>query len=220
VLLLGVLLGIPVTAVATAGEPCLLAYPTGQTVFRFDPVRYEVVGSNSSKYNPAYEVAGQTLWDRVEERVAVEIYQAPGLYGFEESTDSRSEYHQLGSRGTLIVDGFSASPRQYSDIIVQFTPRPAEAQVSINVNGSPVVGLRHVIPYLVVSTPNGDGYYSDAVVLTVDWSGTLEMEVMVYADRNGNRIFDGEPIYRLLMEDHSVPTENATWGSIKSLYAE
>ena len=46
------------------------------------------------------------------------------------------------------------------------------------------------------------------------------MEVIVYVDRNGNRVFDGERVFGILMKDSSVPTQNKTWGGIKALYGK
>jgi hypothetical protein len=209
-----------VMAASASAEPCLLAYPSSQTVFRYDPQRYEVVGPSNSKFDPTYALGGQMLWDRVAGRVAYEVYRAPGLSGFQRSASGKSAFKHTGNRSLLVIDGFSESPRYLSDIYVQFTPKPISSVVTITVDGNPVIGLRHVITSLPVTTPVGDGFYSDIVVLNVEWVGALEMEIVVYADRNGNRIFDGEPVFNILMEDASVPAENTTWGGIKAIYGE
>lgn len=201
-------------------EPCLLAYPAGQTIFRYDPGRYEILAPSDDGFNPAYALAGQMLWDKVAGRVALEVYQAPGLSGFLQSNSGVCEFHHAGSRGTLVIDGFSPSPRQLSDVCVQFTPRPGTARVDIKVDGVPVTGLRHVIPHFSVSTPTPEGFFSDQIVLNIEWSGALEMEILVYSDRNRNRVFDGEGGFSVLMEDFSVPTKKTTWGGIKAIYGE
>lgn len=205
---------------SAAAERNLIAYPTGQTVFHYAPDRYEILGPTSSKFNPAYSVAGQCLWDNLEQRVAVEVYRAPGLTAFTKSAQTHSEYEYMGSRGTVVVDGFSSSPRRLSNILVQFTPRPATSVSNIMVNGTHVEGLRYVVPFLEVSTPTGDGFYSDSATLNIEWTGPLEMEVIVYVDRNGNRVFDGERVFSILMRDSSVPTQSKTWGGIKALYGK
>jgi hypothetical protein len=207
-------------AVPAKAEPCILAYPGSQTMFRYDPDRYEVLAPSDADFNPNYSLSGQMLWDKVEGRVAYEVYQAPGLSGFEPSTSGRSEFHQVASRGTLVIDGFSVSPRQLSDVCVQFNPRPGTAPVSVKVNGVPVSGLRYMIPHFAVSTPTPDGFYSDQIVLTFEWSGALQMEVIVYSDRNRNRVFDGEMGFSVLLEERTVPTRSATWGGIKAIYGE
>ena len=46
---------------SASAERNLIAYPTGQTVFRYAPDRYEILGPASSKFNPAYTVAGNAI---------------------------------------------------------------------------------------------------------------------------------------------------------------
>jgi hypothetical protein len=207
-----------VVAASARAEPCVLAYPAGQTVFHYDPSQFEVVGPASSKYNPSYALSGQMLWDTTEGRVAYEVYRAPGLTGFQSSSSGESVFQHVGNHTLIVVDGFSPSPRHLSDIYVQFTPQPLSSVVSITVDGSPVSGLRYVIPSLPVTTPIGNGFYSNTIILNVEWFGAREMEIVVYSDRNGNRIFDGNPVFSIIMEDFSVPTENKTWGGIKAIY--
>ena len=122
--------------VAAGAEPCLLAYPQGQVVFRYDPLEYETLGPASPNYSDSYQVGGQVLWNRMEKRVAFEVYQAPALTGFEPSPTGRNEFCVVGSRHTLTIDGFSAVPRQFANIQVQFRPLPLSSDTDIKVNGS------------------------------------------------------------------------------------
>lgn len=211
------ILGVPAFAVA---EPCVLAYPLTSTIFRFDASRFELLGPASPYYDPDYSLVGGVLWDIDADRIAYEVYRAPALAGFEPAVLSGSQFYTVGNRTTIAVDGFAATPRQLNDIVVQFIAIPAGSVPEIFVDGAPVKGLRHVIPRLVVSTPVDGGFFSDTVEINIEWRGAPKVRVAVYADRNGNRVFDGEPCSSILIEDLTVPVREHTWGSLKALYGE
>jgi hypothetical protein len=50
------------------------------------------------------------------------------------------------------------------------------------------------------------------------WTGAQFIGIIAYADKNGNRVFDGIPCPGVRMEDLTVPAESKTWGCIKALY--
>ncbi len=203
---------------AVLADPCLLVYPLDVVVFRYDPLTYEVVSPSDPGFDPAYAVSGEVLWNVAERRIATEIYRAPGLVGFETSYDGKSEFFTVGNKTKICVDGFSEYPRQLNDIVVEFVPFPVNSSPDVYVNGERIDGLRYVIPRMVVSTETEDGFYSDTFTFNLRWLGSQFIGIIVYADKNANRVFDGEPCYSVMMEDWTVPTATKTWGSIKELY--
>ena len=214
VLILAVLPGL------SLAEPWILAYPLETVVFRYDPFRYEVVGPSHHSYDPAFSLSGEMLWDKINGRAAYEVYQAPGLSRFTTSSSGVSEFYKVGNRITLAVDGFSEYPRQLNDIYVQFMPFPLGSSPDIYVDNERITGLRYLIPRMVVDQTTGEGFYSTSIELDVRWTGAMMVKIIVFADKNGNRVFDGEPIFEIVMEDFTIPTEHKSWGSIKALYNE
>jgi hypothetical protein len=203
---------------AALADVGLLVYPAKYVTFRYDPADYEVKQPADPNFDPAYAVSGSMLWNRPENRVAFEVYRAQFISGFETSATGRNEYYMAGNLATICVDGFSEYPRQLNDIYVEFQPFPPTSSPNIFVDGVRVVGLRYYIPQLVIATPAGNGFYSDRLQFQLRWLGAQYVRIIVYADKNGNRVFDGEPSVSFLMEDLTVPTQERTWGGIKSLY--
>lgn len=208
---------------AALAEPCILAYPLGQVTFRYNTTRYEVKGPGDPLFDPLYAIGGLMLWDRARARIAFEVYQAPGLDAFVPSLSGRSEFLFLGAEISLVIDGFAEQPRQLSDVLVQFTPRPLGTRASILVNNLPVVDLRYPVPRMVVSTPTPNGYFSDTTTIAIGCAENgcddiLRLEIIVYQDRNGNRVYDGDPCIVVIMENFTVPVEESTWGAIKAMY--
>ncbi|MFX1266118.1 MAG: hypothetical protein ACFFH0_12100 [Promethearchaeota archaeon] len=201
-------------------EPCLLVYPQQKTVFRFDPSRYELILEGDPRYNPDYGLSGRMLWDRVNDRTAFEIYRAPLLQGFEESYTGRNEFFAPLKQLTVIVDGYNDVPRRLNDIYIRFNPFPADALLNVWIDGVLLDRFSYRISYLSVTTPLSSCYYSDTVPVDVEWTGAKTVLVTVFSDKNGNRVYDGEPCFSILMEDPQVPVEKITWGHIKSLYKE
>jgi hypothetical protein len=198
----------------------LLVYPAKYVTFRYDPVEYEVKQPADPSFDPAFAVAGAMLWNKPENRVAFEVYRAQAIAGFETSANGRNEYHTLGNLATICVDGFSEYPRQLADICVEFQPYPPTSAPVIYIDDERLQGLRYYIPRLVIATPAGNGFYSDRIMFHLRWLGAQYIRIIVYADKNGNRVFDGEPTVTTLMEDLTVPAQERTWGAVKSLYGD
>ena len=199
-------------------EPCVLAYPIENVIFKFDPVAHEMVFPGDSRYDFQYDRSGVMLWDKSSGRVAYEAYQAPRLQGFQPNNMGTSTFYLLGNRYTLVIDGYYHAPRKLNNIYVRFTPTPADASPIIHINGEQFYGLYYHIPQLDVSTLTDEGYYSDSINLNMSWTGAEAIEITVFSDRNNNGVFDGEPCSTVFMEDMTIPTENLSWGAIKSLY--
>ena len=210
-----------VAMIPTAGvtaEPCMLVYTTGTTLFNYDPDRYSELTSESPDFSSLYARGGTMLWDDRDDRIAYEAYQAPGLIAFQQSLSGRNEFFATASITHLVVDGFTTAPTQFADVIVQFSPVPANARPEIFVDGELVSGLRHIIPGVRVSTPAGNGFYSDLIEFEVRWYGAEALEVISYADRNGNRILDGPACFVAVLIDETVQTHEKTWGGVKALF--
>jgi len=199
-------------------EPCLLIYPLQNTVFRYDSFRYMTITDADPRFDSEFDRAGKMLWDLVNDRVACEVYQAPNLQGFVESTTGRSEYYVTKLNVGLAVDGFFPEPRQLSDIYVRFQPIPTDAIVDITVNGNQLSNYRHFIPALSVMSSLLCCFYSDTVSFDVEWIGAKQLIVTAFADKDGNGVYNGEPCFNVLLEDPWVPAENTTWGRIKAIY--
>jgi hypothetical protein len=203
---------------AARADVGLLVYPANYVIFQYDPADYEVKYPADPNFDPAYAVAGFMLWNRPENRVAYEVYRAPLISGFETSATGRNEYYTAGNLAMISVDGFSEYPRQLNDIYIEFQPFPPSSSPNIFVDDVRVEGLRYYVPQLVIATPTGNGFYSDRLQFRLRWLGAQYVRIIVYADKNGNRVFDGEPSVDLLMEDLTVPAQERTWGGIKTLY--
>jgi hypothetical protein len=201
-----------------SADCCLLAYPDQNAVFHFDPSHYRMILPGDSLYDPAYNRFGVMLWDIENDRIAYELYQAPGLIGFEPASHEANVFNFPANRFTLHIDGFFNQPRRLNDIYVRFLPTPYNAQTTIYANDDLVSGLYYHIPQLVVSTPLGNGFYSDTIDLEIVWSGAEAMKITVFSDKNGNRAFDGEERYNVFMPDQTVPAQSSTWGQIKAQY--
>ncbi len=214
-LFLMVFLLLPILARA---ESSILVYPKGNAVFQFDPSSYKLIYPGDSLYDPAYDRFGVMLWDINRDRIAYELYQAPGLLGFEPGYMQKNAFNLPTNRLTLYVDGFYRVPRRLSDIYVRFLPTPSNAEPVIYVNDSKVEGLVYYIPELVVSTPTENGFFSDRISLDIVWSGAQAMEIMVFSDKNGDGVFEGTQEYSVFMQDQTIATEETSWGEIKARY--
>jgi hypothetical protein len=201
-------------------DPCLLVYPLDRTVFRFDASRYALITEGEPGYKHEYSLSGNVLWDMTRNRIASEVYQAPELQGFVESYEGRSEFFSPRMTSTIVIDGFYGEPRRLNDIYLRFLPYPRDAFIQVYINGSPLNDRLFRISDLLVETPTGDGFYSDKILLDIEWSGAKSIMISAFSDKNGNRVFDGEPCFQVLLEDPTVPVEDTTWGRIKSLYKE
>ncbi|MBI4720639.1 MAG: hypothetical protein HY770_05370 [Chitinivibrionia bacterium] len=199
-------------------DPCLLAYPDMNAVFQFNPSNYLMIFPGDSLYDPDYDRFGVMLWDIRSDRIAYELYQAPGLLGFEPALAGANSFNLPANKFTLYIDGFYHAPRQLNDVYVRFLPTPFDAEPAIYVDGERITGLYYYIPQLVVSTRQENGFYSDTIALDIAWSGAESMKITVFSDKDGNRVFDGEALYNVFMMDQTVPAESATWGQIKAQF--
>jgi hypothetical protein len=188
--------------------------------FRYDPDEYEIIQPTDPNFDPKYAVSGSMLWNRLANRVAYGVYRSPYVFGFETSATGRNEYFLAGNMAMIRIEGFSEYPRQINDIYLEFHPFPAASSPEIFVDDVRVEGLRHYVPQLVISTPTGNGFYSDGLQLRFRWLGSQYVRIVAYADKNGNRVYDGDDSIDLLMEDLTVPAQERTWGSVKSLYGD
>ena len=211
----------PVLAVfaSTAfAEPSYLIYPNSPAVFRYDPARYETVTAGDPKFDPSYSVGSVMLWDRIEGRLPVEIYRAPLITSFEESTNGQSEFVIVGNSFEVIVDGFGPAPRTIGGLCVRFTPEPAQALVQLTTDGHICPGLIHFLPSLEVETPSGGGFYADTSRFMFSWIGASQLRIVAFSDKDADGAFDGTPLYSIVAQDQTVPVSNTTWGQIKAMY--
>jgi len=213
---------LPVFAVffanAAFAEPSYLIYPSTPVVFRYDPARYETVTAGDPKFDPTYSVGSIMLWDRVEGRVPVEIYRAPIITSFEESTSGQSEFVTVGNSFEIIVDGFSPTPRTIGGLCVRFTPEPAQALVQLTTDGHPCLGLTHFLPPLEVTTEAGGGFYADTTRFLFSWIGASQLRIVAFSDKDADGAFDGTPLYSIVARDQTVPVDAKSWGQIKAMY--
>ena len=199
-------------------EPSYLIYPNTPSVFRYDPSRYETVVAGDPKFDPTYSVGSVMLWDRIEGRVPVEIYRAPVITSFEESTSGQSEFVTVGNSFEIIVDGFGPTPRTIGGLCVRFTPEPATALVQLTTDGSLCAGLTHFLPSLEVETPSGNGFYADTSTFLFSWIGASQLRIVAFSDKDADGAFDGTPLYSIVASDETVPVSESTWGTIKAMY--
>lgn len=202
-----------------ASEPLLLVYPDEPAVFRYDPVRYELVTAPDPKFNNVYAISNTMLWDRVEGRIPYEIYRAPQLTGFAPSPYGFNEYALTTGDFDLVVDGISRIVRTYSNLYVRFIPVPASSVVEVAIDSQPVSGLVARLPDLAVSTDVGDGYVADVMTRHITWSGAAGLRILVYSDKDNDGLYSGgKPLYSVFVEENTVSTQKTTWGAVKALY--
>lgn len=208
-----------VLANAAFAEPSYLIYPNTPAVFRYDPARYETVTPDDPKFDPTYSVGSVMLWDRVEGRVPVEIYRAPIITSFEESTSGQNEFVTVGNSFEIIIDGFGPTPHTIGGLCVRFTPEPASALVQLETDGLPCMGLTHFLPALEVFTPSGGGFYADTSSFQFSWIGASQLRIVAFSDKDADGAFDGTPLYSIVAQDQTVPVSDTTWGQIKAMYS-
>lgn len=213
---LSVLLMVPLAASA---DVCLVVYPTGPSKYHYDINEYYTVSYGDSLYDAMYDRGGQVLIDINTNEIAYDIYQTPDLIGFEPSTNGQEGYFFVGSTFDLVIDGFSNEPTTYHNILLVFDPDPDMCTPTITVDGNPVTGDTYPIGDLTVSTPTEMGNnYSDTIVKSIMWSGCYGVRIWAYADDNYNGMPDGGECFTAFSHDTTVPTQEKSWGAIKSLY--
>ncbi|MCK4539277.1 MAG: hypothetical protein KAV42_10820 [Candidatus Krumholzibacteria bacterium] len=201
-------------------DPCLVTYPSGACVYRYDTAEYFTVTVGDSLYDPMYDRGGEVLIEIGTLDIDHSIYQAPFLSSFEPSVDGMEGYFFYNNEFTLIVDGFSNEPVVYDNVMLVFENlSPNDCTGTVIINGVPLTGDTYNAGSLTVSTPTAEGNnYSDVIELEVKWLGCYGMNVWAYADINGNGIFDGGECFSAFSHDVTIGTSNASWGNIKNLY--
>jgi len=206
------------TALACA-EPLLLVYPNKPAEFRYNPAEYELVTPGDPRFDTDFDIGGVMLWDKIEERIAYEVYRAPNITSFQTSSSGMNEFVLLVNEFTLIVDGYCEYPRQLNELYIRFFPDPPHSSALVILKGEPIDYLIMPIPGINVQTPTPEGCYSDTRNFHVAWSAAVGLRVTVYGDKNGNRIYDGGvPKWSIYVMDNTVPVQETTWGAIKALY--
>jgi len=200
-------------------EPSYLIYPTNvPTVFRYDVNRYEVIGSSQDKYDPSYAIGSVMLWDRVDERVPTEIYNAPMLAGFEPGVTGTSEYVVYSDEFDVVVDGFGVGPRTLGNLTLRFWPYSAMGTTFVSVDGVSGSQLSVSLPAIEANIPLEDGYYTGSGLHHVSWNGAVAMEIVAFSDKDGDNGFQGTPAYRIVARFSAVASETTSWGKVKALY--
>jgi hypothetical protein len=205
-------------ATTTAAEPSYLVYPLAPAVFRYDSARYEVLTGSDPRFHLGYAIGNQMLWDRVENRVPIEIYRAPDLVGFEPSSNGASEYVTYRNDFDVIIDGFGPAPRRLGSLCLRVWPAPASSQTQIRVNGLPLQGWTVPLQPLDVVTPVAPDYYADTRSVAFSWMGASAMRVIAFSDKDGDGAFQGTPQFGIVAFNATVPVANTTWGRVKALY--
>jgi hypothetical protein len=215
------LLLIPATVLA---DPCLMVYPDGVSIYHYEPTEYYTVGPGDSLYDPMYDLGGEVLIDILTAEIAYDIYQAPGLAGFEEDSMHQGLF-TIDQDFTLIVDGFNESPTTYTNIILVFDLiLPDGCTPAITIDGNPALwdaglGWYYPIGDLVVSTPADGMNYSDVLTFDFSWTGCNSLRTWAFADEDYDLVFDlGDECFSAYSHDLTVPTEATSWGQVKTKY--
>ncbi len=202
-----------------SAEPCLIVYPTGRVSYHYDSSEYYTVGYGHPLYNSLYDRGGKVLLTMNTNEIPLDIYQTPGLIGFEPSTGGNDGYFFIGSSFDLIVDGWSSKQTTYINILLVFVPQPGTCHPIITVNGNTLTRDRYPIGDLVVLTPTENGHnYSDTEIVHITWSGCEGVRIWAFADENYNGVKDGGECFTAFSHDLTVPTQEQSWGAIKALY--
>ena len=218
----GIVLGLLLVVSALAGtansEPSYLVYPSPPAVFRYDSSRYELVSSGDVRFDPAYSVGGQMLWDVAENRIPIEFYRAPVITGFDVSPTGTNEYVTIGNDFQVIVDGFGTTPRTLGNLCLRFWPQPSSGMLQVFVDGALAASAAMGLEPVEVQTNIGSGFYADTGVHRVNWLGATAIEIIAFSDKDGDRSFDGVVLYRIVATDNVVGVEATTWGGLKAMY--
>jgi hypothetical protein len=209
-------------------DVCLMAYPTAPCVYHYTSLTKYTVGVGDPLYDPAYDLGGEVLIkiDPIDgDGIALDVYQAPGLTGFV-LDEVNQGYFAVGTSYDLVIDGYNKTPTTYVNILLVFdTFEPGGCVPLITVDGQPALfdaGLGYYFPIgdLVVSTPTPVGNaYSDTRMFAVDFQLCSGFRVWGFSDENFNLAHDlpGE-CFTAFSHDVTVPTEETSWGAVKSLY--
>ena len=214
--LIALSLVIPAMALA---DPCLVAYPTGPSVYHYDVNEYYTVNHTHPLYDPMYDRGGEVLIDINNDEIALDIYQSPNLTGFQPSIGGNEGYFLIGSNFELVIDGFNNEPTTFENVIIVIAPDPGYCTPNVTIDGNPVIDDMYPIGDLVVSTPTPYGNnYSDTIVVNVSWSGCYGVRFWAFADDDYDGVNTGGECFTAFSHDTTVPSEETSWGVIKSLY--
>jgi hypothetical protein len=217
----GIVLALPFLAVFASlafAEPSYLIYPSSPAVFRYDTDRYELVSPGDPKFDAGFAVGNQMLWDRVERRIAVEIYRAPSITSFEASPNGKNEFVTIGNDIEIVVDGFGPARRTIGGLHIRFWPEPSYSFLQLTVNGKLISGLTMGLPALEVGTDVGGGHFADTSRFMLSWIGASGLRIVAFSDKDADRTLDGTPLFSIVVRDETVPASETTWGQIKALY--
>lgn len=204
-------------------DPCLVVYPDVETVYHYDPTEYYTVGPGDPLYDPFYDRGGEVLIDINTNGIAYDIYQAPNLVGFVMDSDNQG-YYTMDHSFNIIVDGFSNTPTTYVNILLVFDRLiPSGCTPVITIDGNPPLydpglGWYYPIGDLVVSTPAQGNNYSDTMTFAFMWSGCTSIRIWAFSDEDYNLIRQDSECFSAYSHDLTVPTQESTWGSVKSIY--
>jgi len=218
--LLGAVSAVLVVAAGVSADPCLVVYPDCPCIYRYDVTEYYTVGPGDPLYDPMYDRGGFVLLETGSDEIDPSIYQAPMLEGFEPSIAGNEGYIFIDTDFNLVVDGFSNAPVTYVNVLLIFDKFvPSECAPEITVNGIPLAGNQYIIGDLIVTTPTPYGNnYSDTVTLMVSWRGCYGLHMWAFSDENYNGERDGNECFTAYSHDSMVPTEDSSWGAVKSLF--
>lgn len=205
-----------------SADPCLVVYPTGPCVYHYDMTEYYTVGPGDPYYDAEYDRGGEVLLELGSNEIDHSIYQAPGLMGFEVSSEGNDGYVFLDTEFELVIDGFSNTPTTYPNIILVFDKFVPESCVpDIMVNGMPITGTTFSAGDLVVTTPTMEGNnFSDTMTLLVTWHGCYGLHAWAYSDEDYSGTHDGGECFTAFSHDSTIPTASSTWGAIKSMHRD
>jgi hypothetical protein len=200
-----------------AADPCLVVYPEGPCVYHYDTEEYYTVGPGHPLYDPQYDRGGLVLLEVGTDEIDESIYQAPGLTGFEPSTEGNDGYFFTGTDCTVIIDGFSNTPTTFVNILLVFDDFvPEDCTPDIWVGGEYLLNYVYPIGDLVVSTPTPSGNnYSDTIELDISWRGCYGVHIWAFSDENYNGERDGNECFTAFSHDVTIPTKESTWSNIK-----
>lgn len=223
-LVLVALMLVPTAAISNP-DPCLIVYPDAAVIYHYDPAEYYTVGPGDPLYDAAYDIGGEVLIEVGTNVIAYDVYQAPGLAGFQMDAELQG-YFTMDQDFTLVVDGFSNVPTTFVNILLVFDMiEPDGCVPTITVDGNPPLydpGLGWYLPVgdLMVSTPAQGNNYSDVLTFDFHWSGCTNIRIWAFADDNYNLTRDGNECFSAYSHDLTVPTEEKSWGELKSQFGE
>ena len=139
-ILVSLLFGAMLLPVTASADRCLVVYPEALSRYHYDVNEYYTVTYGNPLYNPIYDRGGEVLISFGDNKIALDIYQAPNLIGFRPSMNGQEGYFSIGNQLNLIIDGFYRQPTTFENIILVFESDPTWCSPALSVDGVPVVG--------------------------------------------------------------------------------